>query len=94
MPISSLLAAVVMAVGAQASAAEPTTANETKAPVASETMASTDPDEKVVCRRVRSVGSNMMTRDCRTVGQRRKEAAAARDAMGQRGIDNLDTGAR
>ncbi|MDR0184023.1 hypothetical protein [Lysobacter arvi] len=94
MSISSLLAAVVMAAAAQASSAGPTTANEAAAPVASETVASTDPDDKMVCRRVRTVGSNMMTRDCRTVGQRRKDAAAARDAMNQRGIDNLEMGAR
>ncbi len=94
MPISSLLAAVVMAAAAQASTAEPT-ANETAAPVVSQTMAATDKDDKMVCRRVRAIGSNMMTRDCRTVGQRRKEATEAREAMlNSRAIEDIDTGAR
>ena len=62
---------------------------------ASETLAATDPNEKVICRKVRSVGSNLTTRDCRTVGQRRKEAEDAKDALRNgRSLDNLDLGAR
>lgn len=95
MPISSLLAVVVMAAAAQASTAEPSTPEPATAPVVSETMAATDKDDKIVCRRVRAIGSNMMTRDCRTVGQRRKEAAEAREALlNGRSLDNLDIGAR
>ena len=75
-----------------------TTAQTEQAPAAptSETISTTDADDKVICRKVRSVGSNMVTRDCRTAAQRRKEAEEARDAMrnGGRSVSNLDTGAQ
>ena len=94
MPISSLLAAVVMAAAAQASSVEPTPV-EAAAPVASATVGSADADDKMVCRRERAIGSNMMTRDCRTVGQRRKEAADAREVLQNgRSVDDIELGSR
>lgn len=42
-------------------------------------------DERMICRRERTVGSRMATRVCRTVAQRRAEQQDARDAMIDRG---------
>src|SRR5687768_2124201 len=95
MSLSLIATAVVSFALSQAAAAAPTTPtvapaaqeqasqlpHTEKARHASETVAATDADDKVVCRKVRSVGSNLTTRDCRTVGQRRKEAEEAKDAL-------------
>ena len=102
MTFSLIATAVVSLAFAQASTSAPTTptvqepqAQTAQARHASETLPATDPDDKIICRRVRSVGSNLTTRDCRTVGQRRKEAEEAKASLrDNKGIDNLDLGAR
>jgi len=99
MTLPFIATAVLSLVLAQADTTSSTSqdAREDKAQVtrASETLGSTDPDEKVICRKVRTVGSNMTTRDCRTVAQRRKEREEARDSLRNNpSINNLDTGAR
>ena len=59
---------------------------------ASETVRTSDADEKVTCRNERKVGSNMITRVCRSAAQRKADAQQARDAMQSgRGMD-LDAG--
>ena len=102
MTFSLIATAVVSLALSQASTVAPTTPAESPAAQhqtgqarhASETVAATDPDDKIVCRKVRSVGSNLTTRDCRTVGQRRKEAEEAKAALRNgRSLDNLDVGA-
>lgn len=40
-----------------------------------------DNDERVVCRREKTLGSNMVTRKCRTVAQMRLDQERAREAM-------------
>jgi hypothetical protein len=98
----SLIASVVLGLAAAQTSAPATPPQVEPAPVVqpaaqpSETISTTDADDKVICRKVRSVGSNMVTRDCRTAAQRRKEAEQARDAMRNSGrsINNLDTGAQ
>ena len=103
MTFSLIATAVVSLALAQASTTAPTTPATQEAPVhqttqerhASEIVGATDADDKVICRKVKSVGSNMTTRDCRTVAQRRKEAEDAKDALRNgRSLDNLDLGAR
>jgi len=109
MTFSLIATAVVSLALAQATTTAPTTATTPTTPTtqeapahqttqerhASETIAATDADNKVICRKVRSVGSNLTTRDCRTVAERRKEAEAAKDALRNgRSLDNLDLGAR
>ncbi|MGY0633577.1 hypothetical protein [Luteimonas sp. A478] len=42
-------------------------------------------DDRMICRRERTVGSRMATNVCRTVGERRAEQQEARDAMTDRG---------
>lgn len=72
-----------------AAAPEPTTIVGSKH--AAETVSSTDVDEKITCRNERKVGSNMITRVCRTAAQRRADAQQARDAMQSgRGINSLE----
>ena len=59
---------------------------------ASETVRTSNSDEKVTCRNERAVGSNMITRVCKTAAQRRTDSQNARDAMQSgRGI-NRDVG--
>ena len=104
MTFSLIATAVVSLALAQASTTAPTTPTTQEAPPAhqttqerhaSETVAATDADNKVICRKVKSVGSNLTTRDCRTVAQRRKDAEDAKDALRNgRSLDNLDLGAR
>ena len=43
-------------------------------------------DERMICRRERTVGSRMATNVCRTVGERRSAQEEARDAMTDRGV--------
>jgi hypothetical protein len=103
MSFSLIATAVVSLALSQAATSAPTAGQEqvsqapqtSQARHASETLAATDPNDKIICRKVRSVGSNLATRDCRTVGQRRKEAEEAKDALrnGQ-SVQNLDLGAR
>lgn len=79
---SILVAAMVgLATGQAAAPAQTDAADPKVARVATEAVHSTDDDDKMVCRRERKTGSNMMVNDCRTVGQRRKEAQAAQDAL-------------
>jgi hypothetical protein len=76
----------------QAPAAAPESAVATGSKHASETVRTSDADEKITCRNERKVGSNMITRVCKTAGQRRADAQKARDAMQSgRGI-NRDIG--
>ena len=74
---------------APAAAPEATTIAGTKH--ASETVRTNDADEKVICRNERKVGSNMITRVCKSGAQRKADAQQARDAMqsGSRGINSL-----
>lgn len=59
---------------------------------ASETVRTSDADEKVTCRNERKVGSNMITRVCKSAAQRKADTQQARDAMqSNRGMD-LDVG--
>lgn len=53
-------------------------------------------DERRVCERVKPVGTNRTERVCKTAKQVREDREKARDAMrnGNRGIDNIDWGAR
>lgn len=75
-----------------APAAAPETTTMVGGKHASETVRTSDADEKVTCRNERSVGSNMIKRVCKTAAQRRTDAQNARDAMQSgRGMD-LDTG--
>lgn len=93
MSITSLLAAafVGLAVGqvAPPPATTPaaTTVNPMASDVAAEAVHSTDDDDKMVCRRVRKTGSNMLVNDCRTVGQRRKEMEQAQQSLHNRPAD-------
>ena len=58
---------------------------------ASETVRTSDADEKVTCRNERKVGSNMITRVCKSGAQRKADAQQARDAMQSgRGINSLE----
>lgn len=94
MSITSLLAAafVGLAVGQVAPPpATPPAATSASSPmtsdVAAEAVHSTDDDDKMVCRRVRKTGSNMLVNDCRTVGQRRKEMEDVQQALRNRPPD-------
>ena len=103
MTLSLIAAAVVgLAIGqagapapaAQAQPAPTEQATPQPAEKPSEVLGSRDPDDKLICRKVRTVGSNMVSRDCRTAAQRRKEASDARDALngGGRSLNNIDLG--
>lgn len=72
-----------------AAAAEATTIVGSKH--ASETVRTSDADEKVTCRNERAVGSNMIKRVCKTAAERRKDTQQARDAMqsGGRSINRV-----
>ncbi|GAA5083134.1 hypothetical protein [Lysobacter panacisoli] len=85
MSITSFVAASLIGLATgQAGSAPPADAEPKQAQVASEAVRSTDDEDKLVCRRVRKTGSNMMTNDCRTVGQRRKDTEAAREILRDR----------
>lgn len=76
----------------QAPTPAPESAVATGSKHASETVRTSDADEKVTCRNERKVGSNMITRVCRSAAQRKADAQQARDAMQSgRGMD-LDAG--
>ena len=49
-------------------------------------------DDRMICRRERSVGSRMATNVCRTVGERRAAQQNAREAMNDRGIQCTNCG--
>lgn len=85
MSITSFVAATLIGLATgQAGSAPPAEIELKQSQVVSETVHSTDDEDKLVCRRVRKTGSNMMVNDCRTVGQRRKEAEAAREILRDR----------
>lgn len=63
--------------------AAPAAASETTAisKHASETVRTSDADEKVTCRNERKVGSNMITRVCKSAAERNRDTQQARDAL-------------
>jgi hypothetical protein len=78
------------AVAPQPAASETTTIITADSKHASETVRSSDADEKVVCRNERAVGSNMIKRVCKSAAERKRDTQAARDAMQSgRGINRL-----
>lgn len=70
-------------VSADETAAPSATPSVTPAPVAPAPAKPSDDEERMICRAERTIGSNRMTRVCRTAAQIEREREAARSQMGK-----------